>query len=388
MKHLKTLIGLAVVSVGLLISGSAASAHVFRSSDNESIAQQEPIRHSLFTAGKTVDISTEVYGDVFCAGQTVTISSKVHGDVICAGQTVNITGQIDGDVRLAGQTVNVSGQIKGNASIAGQTFSLDSRAVIDGDLTTGASTATLNGKIGRDVAIGGENVTVAGQVGRNVQASLTKLYLAPNAQIAGSVEYSSRNDLDRANGAQVGGPITRTEPVQQKDNNKRGAAFGFNLGWFFFWLISLSVMALLFALLFPRLLLLTTSNSVSGIWKPLLVGFVAGIVVPIVAILVAITGIGLPIALMIMLGWLLILMASGPVFAFYLGRLLFKDKRSVWLTTLGGSALLTVLYFIPILGGLVFMLSIGIGSGALLLELKRYIQSQQTKTLVKSGRRS
>src|SRR5579872_3863837 len=108
MNTLSKLVGVTILIVGILLaSAKLVSAHGFYTGTNVDIGQSQPIQETVFAGGNTIDINTEVFGDVFCAGQTVTISGTIHGDVICAGQTVTVNGKVDGNIRLAGQTVNV-----------------------------------------------------------------------------------------------------------------------------------------------------------------------------------------------------------------------------------------------------------------------------------------
>lgn len=344
------------------------NAHTFKTGDNVAVNQSQKIDDTLFVSGRNVDVSSEVYGDVFCAGQTVTISGTVHGDVICAGQTVNIIGIVEGDIRAAGQTVTVGAQVTGNTTIAGQTFSLSSNAKINGDLSLGAADGIINGTIGRDLAVGGGNVTVSNQVGRNIKGSTENLKLDNGAQVKGNIEFTSSNEINRASNATVGGKITRTDPPKQSEP-KRGAVFGFGIVWFIYWFLAMLLTALALVLLFPGLIHRSTERAIIKPWKAPLVGFIASILVPITLIILAGSVIGLPLAFVVALLWLVVIILSGPFFGYYVGRLLLRDSKKPVLIMLLGSSLLLVLYFIPVFGVLAFVAALWVGSGTILLEL-------------------
>ncbi len=361
------LTGLVVVAISLGWVG-LANAHSFHSGTSVTLSQGQSIHESVFAGGRTIDIDNEVFGDIFCAGQTVHVSGVVHGDVLCAGQTVNVSGKVDGDVRLAGQTVTLGATVAGNATVAGQSFTLESGSKIGGDLTIGSTDAVINGVVGRDMAVGGDSVTITGEVGRNIKGSLNTLTLSSRARVNGDINYTSTKDLTRDSGATVSGTIKRTEPVQP-NKSKHWAVFGFGIWWFVYWFASMLLTAMVIALLFPRMLQSVTDKAMPNPWKAALTGFLANAALPFVLILLAITVIGIPLALMVMLLWFVVLLLSGPLFGYYLGRLILPDSKKPLLIMLLGASILLVLYFIPIVGFLALLAVMWLGSGMLLLDI-------------------
>lgn len=359
---------LTALASGLIFSG-VAGAQEFRASNNTNVSRDEVIDSSLFIAGSSVNIDGEIHGDVFCAGQSVTVSGHVHGDVLCAGQTVRISGTVDGDVRLAGQTVSISSEIKGNATIGGQSFNLESSGLIKGDATIGSNDASLNGIIGRDLAVGGSRITISSTVGRNIRGSVEDLTLTTTAVVKGNIEYTSKKDFSRAPEAQVIGQVTRHTPVA--GTPKRGAVFGFNLMWFLYWFLAMLAIALALALLFPGLLHNITDRAMPRPWKALLTGLVASLAVPVGLVVLSTTFIGIPLAVVLGLLWLVIILVSGPTAGYYLGRNLLTNSKHAVYIMFTGAGLLIILYFIPFIGALVLLLSIWLGSGMILLELMR-----------------
>jgi hypothetical protein len=371
MRRVYLLVGAALIAVFAALGlARVASAYSIHSGDNVTLSQGSPIYDTVYMAGRTIDINNEVFGDVFCAGQNVTVSGTVHGDVICGGQTVNISGKVDGDVRLSGQTVTLSAQVGGNATIGGQSFVMDSSAAIAGDLTTGATDATLNGKIGRDLVIGSGTVNINNVVGRNIKAQSETMKLLSGARVGGNIELTSKNNISQDPAAVVTGKISLSSP-KAETKSKHFALFGFGIVWFLYWFGAMLLTAMVLVLITPRLFNSVTNRALPAPWKALLVGFVACMVMPIVIILTAFSLIGLPLAFMLGLLWLVALLLSGPLFAYYLGRLVLRRSTKPLLIMLAGSSLLIVLYFVPFLGILAMLAALWIGTGMLLLELLR-----------------
>ncbi len=356
--------------VGGVLFGGVASAHEVRSGNNSTVSKTEVIDNTLFIAGNTVTIDGEVNGDVFCAGQNITISGSIHGDVICGGQTIRINGHVDGDVRLAGQTISIGSAIDGNATVVGQSFVLESTGAIGGDMSLGSESATLNGPIKRDLGVGGTTVTLSSEVGRNIKGGVDKLSLTSTAVVKGDIQYESRNDIDKAAEAQVQGKTTRTMP-KETGSSKKGAVFGFTIMWFLYWLLAMMAIALSLALLFPGLLRNIANGATPRPWKALLIGFLASLAVPVILILLALTVIGIPLALVLGLMWLVITLVSGPTAGYYLGHTLLPNAKNTLYIMFVGAGILTFLYFIPFIGFIALLLSFWIGSGMILLELMR-----------------
>jgi hypothetical protein len=370
MKNLKLFVVLGIVVGAISFAWvGLVNAHSFRTGTNVSTGQTEVINETLFVSGRTIDISSEVYGDVFCAGQTISVSGIIHGDVICAGQTVNVSGKVDGDIRLAGQSVTVGAEVGGNATIASQTFNLESKGKINGDLSVGSSDTTINGSIGRNLAVASENLIISNSVEGNVQATVTNFTLSTNSNVNGNIEYTSKNEVNREQGSEVAGEVTRNQPSQPSTKSKTGAVFGFSIAWFIYWFLAMLLTAMVLVLLFPRMFQVVTNRAMPTPWKALLTGFLASLALPLVIFILLITIIGIPLAFIVMFTWLLVLLLSGPLFGYYLGRLILRESRKPLLIMLVGASILLVLYFLPIIGFIALIAATWIGAGMLLLEV-------------------
>lgn len=346
-----------------------ANAQTFRSGDTTTVDANETVNSSLFASGRTIDIAGTVDGDVYCAGMNIFVSGTVRGDVLCAGQNVTVSGEVEGDVRLAGQSVTVSGQVDGSASVATAAFSLDSRARIARDLSVASSDMALNGQVGRDAALAGASAVLNNQIGRNVNASVESLRLNGQADIGGGLYYTSSQDAQLAEGAQVAGETRRSEPQQTKGTFE--APFITGASFVFYTIAALLILSLALVLLFPRAVHAVTSQAVAQPLKVLLVGFVASLAVPVLIIVLLVTVLGIPLALLLLGIWLLILFLAGPVFSYYIGRLLLSCQRNVMLIMALGALVVLLLLFIPILGFLVWLAAMWMGAGMILLEITR-----------------
>ncbi len=375
----RLLLSVSVITVGLfcLVVG-AAHAQSIKSGNSASVAAGEKIDSSLWMAGHDIDVAGEVNGDIYCVGQNINISGTVHGDVICAGQTINISGTVDGDIRVAGQTISLNGSVSHNVSVAGQSITSDGKSKVDGDLSLAGRDITLNGSVGRDLLAAGNTLTVHNSIGRNVRARIQNLTLGSNAKVGGNLAYTSNNDASILPGAVVGGQTIKSEPQQRSGNN-----FGLwhSAAWFAFYLaLAMLVMALVLVALFPKVIHDTTNVAITSFWRAFLTGLLAAIIMPFLLVLLFITVVGIPLALLLLFGWLAISLLSGIFSAYYLGRRLWHGQHNPILIMLAGSILLILLYLIPVVDFFAFVVAYWLGVGMILVKLREHMPHKHYDT--------
>jgi cytoskeletal protein CcmA (bactofilin family) len=356
---------LALLSVLGWVAGTHAQS--FRRANTVIVPSGQTVNSTLFAAGRTVDVAGDINGDLFCAGVNVTVSGRVRGDILCAAQNLTVTGQVTGDVRLVGQNVTLGGLITGNATIMAQSLTQQSRSAVQGDMSLAGQDATLNGRIGRDVASATQTLTIGGPVGRNVSANVDKLHLGSGANITGSVTYASNNTLSRASGAQVNGTVSKHAPATHKHHGIGGVSAA--VGWLslLYMYITFVVTAIVLALVLPGLFERGAAVAWSRLGMTFLIGLVSSIVVPVVLMLLMATVIGLPLALLCGLVWLVALLMAGPVAAYLLGRRILRSSTSPVLLMLVGAAIVFLLYLLPWVGWVFWLVGTWFGLGTLLM---------------------
>lgn len=363
---ISALVALAVTMIGYL---GVASAQTFRTGNNVNFPADQTVDSTIYASGMSLNIAGMVNGDIFCAGQSVTISAQVNGDIICAGQNVNITGDVQGSVRLAGQTVVVDSSVAGSATIAGQNFTLGSGGSVGRDLSVGTADSTLNGKVGRDLAAAGANIVVANEIGRNIKGTVDQLTLDSNANVKGNIEYTSANNLERSSGATVDGTISRSEPTKQAKSADKESTRDTGFAWFAYLLIAFLLVALALVLAIPDFVHRSADKVFAKPWKAPLIGLLFTLLGPIVLIILAITLVGIPLAILIFFIWLVIVMLSGPFFAYLVGRMILRRSNQPLLIMIVGALIVLIAYFIPIIGFLVMLAALWFGTGMIILEL-------------------
>jgi hypothetical protein len=342
----------------LLGVGGIGHAQQFRHGSSATISSNEKIDGTAYIGGRNVDVAGQVNGDLFCVGQNVNISGVVHGDVICAGQTVNISGSVDGDVRIAGQNIAVSSSIGKNLTVAAQNFTLNGSGKIGQDITGGVDNMEINGSVGRDLVLGATTSTINGTVGRNIKSQINNIYLGSNAKVGGNIDYISSNQINKAQGARIAGTTHRTEPTKHKH---KSALFG--IGFRVYWFVSMLLLALALVLLFPATFETSARRTMASFGKTLLFGIAVTLFTPVVIALLMATIVGIPLGIVLLIGWILALILSGPFFAYLIGKEIWRAQRNPILSMLVGSVLLLLVYNIPFVGILFMLAALFIGMG-------------------------
>jgi cytoskeletal protein CcmA (bactofilin family) len=357
-----------------------ASAQSIRSSDNINVASDQKIDSSVYYAGSSIDIAGTINGDVYCVAQTLNISGTINGDVICAAQSVNITGEVDGSLRVAAQTINISGQTKGNSTVFSQSANLIDGAKIGRDLN-GASTQLIINQgalVARDVTIGAEIMNINGQIGRNAEVAVENLSLGPESKIKGNLTYYSNKDVSKQQGAEIAGSVTKKVPDASKNRNLLVSPFASILFGLFI-LGSMLLTSLVLVLIFPKVFKDTVKSSDKKTGKSIILGSISLFLMPIVIIFLLITVIGIPLAILLLLGWSIIMFLSGPFFAYYVGSKLINNNNAI-LIMLAGSVVLLILYAIPVINFLALLAAGIFGSGIILNQLSmKYVKPKYTK---------
>lgn len=346
------------------------------------------IDRDYFAAGETVEISGTVNGDVYAAGGQVVVDGTINGDLLAAGGTVTLSGTVAQDLRLVGGQITISGAIGRNGTIAGGNVEMTPSASIGGGLVAGAGHLHLAAPIGGEARLAAGRATVSNRIGGALNAIVGSLRLTSTAVVAGGVTYASREEASIDERATVSGPVVRQrapEVVPPSGEEVLGFLAGLWLTAAVANFVSTLVLGLLFLHFYPN----STEVAISQLReRPLGVfglGFFALIGAPVAVGLLSLTILGLPLAFILLI-WFLLLLYIGRIFVIqWAGHLLLDrlgkahHRRSAFLA---GLALYFLLTLIPFFGGLLTFLVLIAGLGATLLTQKMLYSQLRTQGMV------
>jgi cytoskeletal protein CcmA (bactofilin family) len=341
------------------------------------VCDAEPVELTFggdrFVSGETVAIQGAIAGDLVVAGGRVSLflDSNIAGDLLAAGRDVRHTGNAAEDAYIAGRRVLLEGTIGGNARLAGSEIRLTPNSHLAGNLSAAGANLLLEGRIDGSVLVAGRDVHLNGVVVGDVRIRARNLTLGPATRIEGVLRYRSSEVLQQQTGAVVSGGIERT--AWDDDRAQRPEAQ--TLGLWSAGLILLSVVLLAVLPSFTRQAAATLRTRPGG---SLLTGFLACLAIPIAAVLAFITIIGIPLGLVLLLSFTTVVLASLAIAAVAAGdgalRRLSPAREASpgWRSISAALAVLLLMLVasIPLIGGVLVLLALFAGIGAVLYQVR------------------
>ena len=378
---------LLIVALALIIPSSVLA---FTTLVDESIIipKNENIDGNLYVAGNNISIDGDVEGDVFCAGQNIVVNGDIEGSVICAGQSILINGDVEGSVRIAGDSLNINSNIKKNLMTLGASVIVGDGAVIGWDALIGAAFVDIKGVIGKDLNGGAANVHITGKVGGDINLSVesnikkekkgitldakdsrdSNFVIGPAAVIGGRVNYKSSQDLIIKDGARVAGAVKRSDS-KKRESSTANHVLGL-IGSLLFSVISALLVGLLIIRLWGDRVKKVTDRMVTNATSQIGIGLIKVISVPVIALLLAITIVGIPLSLIILSVYFIALYAAKIIVGILVGRKVIekywtaKKNSLVWALVVG-ITILKVVSFIPLFGWITCFIATLWGIGAM-----------------------
>jgi cytoskeletal protein CcmA (bactofilin family) len=338
------------------------------------LRQDEVINNDYFAAGDMVTVSGTVNGDVYAAGGEVMIDGVVNGDVIAAGGKVVVRGQVSQNIRVAGGEVEVSGEIGRNVTVAGGNVTFSDAAKIDGSLVVAGGDVSINAPVAKDIHAGAGDLSLGSQVNGNMVLAVGSLNLSKDAAVAGNLEYYSEEEGIIPEGAVAGQVVRKQSPVNYNKDDSRESMDRFALASKFIRIVGAFVIGLILLKLAPTVSLNAVNQIKSYPWRNLAIGLLILIVTPITAVLLLISMVGAPLALILMALYFVSIYLSGIFIAMFVGQFIlnyFKKSTTKEISLFLGVVVYTLLTMIPFVGWFVSFVSMLIGLGALIVAERR-----------------
>jgi cytoskeletal protein CcmA (bactofilin family) len=237
----------------------------------------------------------------------------------------------------------------------GLTLDQDERA---SDVVVFNGPVVIDGTVTGSVVVFNGTVTVTGHIDQNLVVFNGDVRLEGGASVGKDVATGRTPTI--APGATVGGHVRRV---------RTRFSFGF-VGRFVVWLaysISTLILGFLLIMLAPRGLDAVARAARERIGAAIGVGFFIFLGIPILAILLLVTLVGIPLGLAILLALFLLYTVGYTASAWLLGRLVMRDSARRPLPFFIGWLILRGAGLVPILGGIVWFLASVFGLGALVV---------------------
>jgi len=335
------------------------------------VVVSEPIQDDIYISGGTVQSGASVDGDMVVVGGTVTLTGPITGSVLAAGGTLTFGGAIGRNLRAAGGTLNITNRIASDAVVAGGTIDIAHNAEIGRDLVLTAGTMQVSGMVQRNAFLSGGRVFLSGTILGDTDVRANSLVLLPTARLHGRLRYTADTAAEIQPGAQVIGEVARlsSAATQRAASSFRRPYLRLVVGVLeTLWLLTLGLVAVALA---PRRVASVAEQIRRQFALSLLVGLVLLVVVPVAAIFLLATVVGIPLSVVTMLLYVSTLYPGMIFTAAWLGDSITSgwqrkatQSTSPYLIITAGVLVLVILFALPWLGWIFRSLAMLVGFGA------------------------
>ena len=361
-----------IFSALLLLPLSFSLAASTKSGDPIYIAKDEIVNGNFYAAGETITVDGTISGDLIVIAQTINVNGRVEGDIIAAGQNITINGEVGGNIRIAGNSLTINGSAIRNINAFGANIVLGPNSRIGWDAYLAGATIEARGIIDGSLLGRSGQALIAGKVGKNVDLRLTDnninapLVISSEAVINGDIIYGSDKAAQISDKASLAGKIQQ-KPIQNQTDNNR----------FLLWLWS-KLFSVFSALAVGLIIIFIGKNITNHILskmsetptKMILPGVILTFSLLPIALLLTITIIGLPLALIIGASWLIMIYIAKILAAIIVGQIIIKkltrrDDPSLSWPLIVGVIICWLVFAIPYIGWLFGLSAIIFGVGGI-----------------------
>lgn len=368
-----------------------SDASAFRIEYGNNIVVNRPVYEDLYLAGGNITINAPVYGDLIIAGGTIIINDTIASDILLLGGNVTFNGYVGDDIRCAGGNIHISKNVNGDVVIAGGEVTVDKTVTIGGLIASGGNITIdgningelkgafgyliLNGNVLKNIDCRGGKITVNGIVGGGAVIAARDIIIGGDAAFNGDVRYwNKKGSLDfrqsLKNGKAMFDPSLRIRSGQWY---YLGAATVLGLLWY---LGMALLMILIVQYLFSTTMKKAADASFNHTLKSLGVGFLFFIAVPVAAFVAFVTIIGVPVALLLIIGYVTLILLTTVIISVVASNWLNNRNKYEWnfwriaFGAFGIFILLKLVSLAPFIGWLVILVMACIAFGAILLSIK------------------
>lgn len=298
-------------------------------------------------------------GDSIRIGGSVHLLEATPGNLAAIGGSVSVDAPVAGALRAAGGSVRVgaSGAIERDASLAGGSIVV--RGPIHGDLHAAGGRITIDAPITGDAYVAGGSLSLGpeARIGGKVKFRGGEMHVDPAAVVTGGTHHNS----------------SRSHRIEGSEHSP--ATHGV------FWTLGLAALAALLAAAFPGSSQHLAQELRERPWHTSLLGLLVLTAVPLAALLLMVTIIGIPLGLLAIVLYAALLLVGYVWIAVVVGGLLldrFNAETAALVAWRVGAAVLAmvslaILVRVPFLGGFVKFVALLAGVGMITAAVLRRI---------------
>jgi hypothetical protein len=335
---------------------SAAEFRFAKEGQNINVGEGERVEN-FYTVGNIVSIDGDVSNDLYTAGNVITIEGDVENNFAGAGRTVIIKGDVGNNAHIMGETVIIKGTVTEDLFIAGASVLIEKSAMIAGDLVIGAGKVDIEGSVLGDVYIGGNEVTLNGRIIGKTKLAVDTLKIGKNAEIVDDIKYTSSKKAQIHEDARVLAGLDFDKKALNASSKAPDTA-GLLLFLLLLKIAACIVTGLVLVYFFNKKIKAVVTGGLKNVWGNIGVGFAVCLLTPVVMIILAVTVVGIQLAGLLLVLYIMLLALSSVIASIALGSFLIKvlKKKETfevsWQEVVLGVMILKIVWFVPVIGWL------------------------------------
>lgn len=345
------------------------SATKFMAKDGMIVSRSDIVEDDLYLFGNYAEVYGKVDGDIAAFCYDIKIEGDIVGNVDVFAYNVDLAGDIGKTCHLFGYKVDVSGHIGRNFFAFGRTIDIDNDAIIERDIFCTGEKIFVDGTVKGRAKIAGDIVTISGTVEGDLEIEGKEISIIAPAVIKGDFLYTSGEEAYIDNDVLIEGETDWTLPKKgdaEKDKDEGISAF--HIGFKFLLFIMAFITGLALIILFKNHTHESSVQIQQRFWYTLAIGFLALIIFTGGALILLVLIVGIPLSILLVSVGMVLFYVGKLYVSIVLGRLIFgllaKEKKvALGWELLVGLIVLSLLFQIPVLGTIVYLLAFILGTG-------------------------
>lgn len=369
MKRSLTLLTLAT----LLLPGvafAAPAAPSFSANQDLFIASSTP--GNRYLAGGTITITAPSAADLSALAGSIVIGAPIAGDALLAAGSIDLRSPLKGDLRALAGHLQIKAPVSGDVVAFGG--SVDASVTGAHNVFIIAANTTLSDGADGPVVIYGNNIALDGDFAGDVRVvALGRVSLGDSTHIHGAFTYEAPEEALISPSAVIDGGAKYTGASYLPSTKEARTLAFVSVGVFLIVkIISALILAGLFAGLFPRFSQALAKRafhaSTRSVFLTILLGFALLVATPALLLLLAVTFVGIGLAILLAVAYSLLIGISLVYAGILVGVAIaerFEHRTTVlWRDGLLGMFLLSLVALVPYVGAALVLLLTTFSMGA------------------------
>ncbi|MDA1060498.1 MAG: hypothetical protein O3B47_01760 [bacterium] len=368
----------------LIVSSPLTSAASFETAENFVLTEQSNDDKYILTGNGNIE--ADVLGDLYIGGGSIVVNGNVLEDLVIVGGKVTVAGDVAGDLRILGGQVQVSGNVGDDVIVAGGQIDLGKDSRVGGSFQSASGIVTIDGVVKEDVRGVFGMLFLNGEVTRDVIVTVEdSLIISKLARIGGDLKYSALLEASIPENV-VAGDIAFNK--FEREGVVENLTFLSFIQKFLSFVSALLLMVII-VMFSPKPLVRSAELTRENVLRSFGIGLLTVIGGVIGPILLMVTVVGIPIALIVFVMILVAFYFVKIFVAAWLASYFFDYKRKkIWIKPRYFLALTIALlaYYligiIPYIGWFINIILFLIGLGSLMLVKIELFKSLRAKKML------